>query len=64
MIEGFAEGRAFPGQGCGTRQFGLLVLEVSEQGKGSLARIKTCRHKRVSAILRVDRRVQVDMGIR
>jgi hypothetical protein len=64
MIEDLAEGRTLPGEGRGTGQPGLLALEVSEQGKRPLARSKTCRRQLDSAILGVDRRVQVEMGIR
>jgi len=64
MIEDFGEGRAFPGQRGGAGQGCLVALEVPEQKKGPLARSKTCCHKRASAILWVDRRVHVDVGIR
>ncbi len=64
MVEGFGEGRAFPGPRGGARQSHLVALEVPEQKKSPLAGTKICCHKRASAILGVDRRVQVDMGIR
>jgi hypothetical protein len=64
MIEDLGEGQAFPGQRGGAGQARLVTLEVPEQKKSSSTRIKTCCHKRVSAILWVDRRVHVDVGIR
>jgi len=64
MIEDFGKGRAFPGQRCRAGQGRLVALEVPEPEKSPLTRIKTCCHKRVSAILWVDRRVHVDVGIR
>ena len=64
MIEDLGEGHAFQGQRRGAGQGRLVALEVPEQKKSPLARIKTCCHKRVPAILGLDRRVHVDVGIR
>jgi hypothetical protein len=64
MIEDFGEGHAFPGQCGGAGQGLLFALEIPEPKKSPPTRIKTCCHKRASAILWVDRRVHVDVGIR
>jgi len=64
MIEHLGEGHPLPGQGHRSGQLGLVALEVFEQGEGPFRRMKTCCHTCVSAILGLDRRVQVDVGIR
>lgn len=64
MVEHLGEGGALPGEGGGAGQTRLGEVEVSEQDQGPFTPSKTCRHKGVSGILGLDRRVQVDVGIR
>jgi hypothetical protein len=64
LQEDLREGRALPGQGRAPGERRLPGLEDPEQCQGPFTGINPCCHNRDSAILGVDRRVQVDVGIR
>ena len=64
MVEDIGKSNPFPGQGGASRKLFLVALEVSEKNQGPFTGIKSCCHKCDSAIMWVDRRVHVDVGIR